>query len=161
MHSCSYDSLLLITRGKDTGIIAQKLKLLNIETTIYTTGWAMNQEFVDFSGNAITDVVFLGNANPQNNTPEYNEFANLFFQQFGHDPNQRHYYGYEAASLMLTGLENVTELTSDSVKEYLVQLGKFSGSENYQLNAYGDTAKEVWLIKYIDDTLEAFDSIKP
>jgi len=155
------NGVLLITRGKDTGIITQKI-LQNTESkNIYSTDWAQNQDFIDFSGPYSQEVIFLGNNNLKKTSESFLQFKNTFEDMNDNELNLLHYLGYEATSLLIHGIEQSEQLDSKSVKKILSQLDVFSGSEDYYIDSYGDTIKTIWFHKYDGNEFEPIDSIEP
>jgi len=158
---CNSNGVLLITRGKDTGILTQKIFQATNSKKIYSTDWAQNHDFIDFSGSYTQEVVFLGNNNLKNTSKSFWNFKNIFEETNDNELNLLHYLGYEATSLLINGIEESDKLEGKSVKEYLSQIEVFSGTEDYYINSYGDTIKTIWFHKYNGSEFVPIDSIEP
>ena len=102
------DGVLLVARPLDTALLAQRLRLQGYRGGILCATWGVGPELIPYGGRGVEGLLSVHLAHPQGRTRE-GDFPRRFQDRFGVPPSWASRMGYEAASVLLEGLEAVGE----------------------------------------------------
>ena len=135
------EGVLLIAGGVDAAMFCQQIHKVGLQAKIFSSSWAMTDDFLQTGGPTVEGVVFCNPVNPENHYPEYEQFVERYQQRFGKKPDFAAAYGHEAAEVVITGLK----LNSDyrQLKHTILTKEIFPGLwGQYAFDSYGDAHRE-------------------
>ncbi|MBU0955602.1 MAG: ABC transporter substrate-binding protein [Spirochaetes bacterium] len=137
-----FDCVLIIGSSIDTGTIAQTLKAAGLEKQLYASGWAGNDDLIEYGGRSVENLLFVHQINPE--LPDIVEFSKIFKDVYGSDP------GYGAIEAWDTMLYLHTVLLARKPNEKLYDTIKrvrdFQGiSGHIYIDTYGDASRPLYL----------------
>lgn len=139
-----------ITNSIDTAKLIQYIKLNNINPIIFSSGWAFSQDFINDSGKASQDVLFVSNYNLNSKNISYIKFRDKYKRIYKKDPSSKSLQAYETMKIVINAYKNKKD---QSIKDYILKKSKFEGLQsNIIFDKYGDIKREYLLFKI--DNLE-------
>lgn len=141
------DGILLVTGAVDAGVMSQWLRKTRFTAPILSSSWAMTDDFIHHGGQAVEGVIFSSSFSPDNHSPAYSQFVQKYLDRFGSWPNYAAVYSYEAAQLVLDGINRAQNDQALAVKSAIIGQQQFAGLwDDYLINATGDASRECRLV---------------
>jgi len=139
------DGLLIIASDIDTALIAQKLRLMDYNINLYSTGWANTSTLINNGGKAVEGMLIDQDYIFDCKTSRFNEFKDKFKSRFGDDVSFGSTFGYDTVLVLREALEK-TGGKAEGLKEELSLITKYEGVLNtFIMDNYGDTERDRYL----------------
>ncbi len=136
-------NVFMISVAIDTAIMVQMAKKNNPELGIYSVAWAMTNDLIQNGGKYVDEAVFVGIYFPEVYSNEYNEFSEGFNNYYGSKPSFISVLAYDAATVLVKGLENAEETTPMAVKQSIIEIKQYKGlQETFNIDKFGDNNKQ-------------------
>lgn len=133
------EGVLLIAGGIDAALLCQQIHKYNPQLTIFSSGWAMTNEFLQHGGRAVEDVIFSNSAHLRDDGAAYASFSQRYEQRFGLAPDLWAAYSYNATLVIIEGLQQNNE--PRRLKEQLLRMESFAGVLGpFRFDANGDVS---------------------
>ncbi|XOB65679.1 ABC transporter substrate-binding protein [Deferribacteres bacterium DY0037] len=127
----------VIGSAMDTSLIIWQMKKRGFGSKILIRKWATSDDFYRLGGEAVEGVMLFDYYVDQN-SPAYAEFAKAYKNRFQKEPSWMNVYGYEAAMLLLNGLDDIQSGTN-----FVAALSKASAKgelfTDIEFDEYGDS----------------------
>lgn len=141
------EGILLVAGAVDAAVMSQWLRKGQPAVPIFSSSWAMTNDFIHHGGQAVEGIVFSSTYSPDNHNPAYIRFAHKYRERFGSWPNYAAAHSYEAAQLVLTGINKAGNDQALAVKQAIIGQQQFSGLwDDYLINAAGDASRVCRLV---------------
>ncbi|MBP2627668.1 MAG: Leu/Ile/Val-binding protein [Firmicutes bacterium] len=143
------EGVLLIAGGIDAAMFCQQIRKIGLQARIFSSSWAMTDDFLQSGGPTVEGVVFCNPMNPEIRYPKYEQFVERYQHRFGKKPDFAAAYGHEAAEVVIAGLR----LNSDArqLKQTILTKGVVSGLwGDYTLDSFGDAQRENFIFSVQD-----------
>jgi branched-chain amino acid transport system substrate-binding protein len=140
------DAILLVAGALDAAMICQHIRMLGSAIPIFSSGWAMTDDFIEQGGPTVDGVVFSQLIDVDSQTPSYLAFVEAFESRFGDPPDFAACHGYEAARMIIDALKKNPD--PQALKETILKQKRFPGVQGeITLDPYGDPKRERFLIR--------------
>jgi branched-chain amino acid transport system substrate-binding protein len=134
------DGVLLIASGVDAAMFCQQIPKVGLRALIFSSSWAMTDEFLQQGGPAVEGVVFCNPVNPENHYPQYDRFVQQYQARFGKKPDYAAAYSHEAAVVAIEGLRANPDVRQ--LKQSILSQKTFAGLwGTFDFNAFGDAVR--------------------
>lgn len=144
LHS-EADGFLLVAGAGDAALLCQQYRKIGGRASVFSSGWAMTDEFLRAGGPAVEAAVFSHAFNQDSRTPEYLAFKRRFSQRFGREPDFAAVYAYEAAGILFESIASVGP--SGPLKEAILKQGTFQGVQGvFSLDPFGDAVRDRFIV---------------
>lgn len=136
------EGILLAAGAVDAAVMSQWLRKSQFTVPIFSSSWAMTDDFIRHGGQAVEGVIFSSSYSPDNHSPAYIQFVRRYLERFGSWPNYAAAYSYEAAQLVLTGINSAGNDQALAVRNAIIGQQQFPGLwDDYLINATGDASR--------------------
>ena len=143
----SPEGVLIIAGAVDAAVLCQWLKKNQPAVKVFSSSWAMTDDFIHHGGSAVEDVIFSSPFIPDPRGQFYSRFVRAYQERFGSRPNYAAAYGYEAAQLLAAGVKLAGSTEAQAVKAAILDRGQFPGLwGEIVINATGDSQRPGGLI---------------
>lgn len=141
--STAPDGILLVCNAIDTALIAQQVRKLGSDVSLYATTWAFTIDLLSFGGRAVTGMTSFNSFNDGSTEPRYLAFKGRFAKRFGYEPSFATVLAYDAASYLLAALEKNPERSG--LKAALLEFGPFQGLQStFVMDRFGDVERALF-----------------
>jgi len=142
------DGIFIIASAVDTALVAQQVRLLDMDVQLLTSNWALTEDLIENGGQAVDGIIAVVANDENNQSPAYLDFSNRFQERFGHKPTFAAGYGYEAVLV----LANAYQLDDDhGLVDALLKTNNFPGlNGNISFDTFGDVIRNLYLIAVRD-----------
>ncbi|QDR83312.1 ABC transporter substrate-binding protein [Sporomusa termitida] len=148
---CWPEGVLIIAGAVDAALLSQWLKKNQPAVPLFSSSWAMTDDFIHHGGSAVEGVVFSSPFIPDPRGLSYSRFVRVYQERFGSRPNYAAAYGYEAAQLLAAGIKQAGNTEAQAVKAAILAQGQFPGLwSEIVINATGDSQRLGGLITVKD-----------
>jgi branched-chain amino acid transport system substrate-binding protein len=145
----SPDGILVVTAALDASMLCQQFRKSDTDTAIFSTMWAMTEDFIQHGGPAAEDVTFAHWFYKEYQSSKSENFRNGYQERFGEAPIFASYFAYEAAVVIFAALK-VNDDPAD-LKKTILNLRKFDGTQGViEIDEYGDPKRKVFLMTVKD-----------
>jgi len=136
------DAIFIIASSIDTGTIAQMLRARNMTQPLYASGWAGNDDLIQYGGSAVENLVFVHQINPE--LPDVQTFAHKFRAVYGNEPGFGAIEAWDAMLYIYTALK--IQRKKEPFVGALRRVSEFRGiSGNIKINRFGDAERQLYL----------------
>lgn len=140
------DGILIIASTINTALLCQQIRKSNNSIPIFSSGWAMVDEVIQYGGASMEGVVFSHHFDKESKLKTYLNFKEKYIKKFNTEPSFDVVAGYDAATLLTQGLYNSKSLKSDKIKQSILNMDVFNGvMGNIHIDRFGDAEKEYFL----------------
>jgi branched-chain amino acid transport system substrate-binding protein len=80
------EGMLLIASAVDVALIAQRVRIQEWQVPLIETAWTQTQDLIHKGGQAVEGIQILQSYDPNNTSPEYQDFQARFEKRFGNVP---------------------------------------------------------------------------
>ena len=144
MLATNPDGVLLLSSAIDTALLAQQIRKLGSEVSLFSSEWASTTDLLGFGGRAVNGMAFFHSFNANSQEARYLSFKERFTKRFSSDPSFATALAYEAATFLLAGLEK--NPSRNGLKEALLKLDSFPGLQSkIMVDKYGDVERKLFL----------------
>ena len=119
------DVIYIITNPKDLAQICIELRLQNHSTPVLTDGLGVNSSLLKQGGMAVDGLEFFQPFDPNSTDERFVLFLRDYEDRFHEQPEIASFYGYEAARILLTGLDHAQNRRE--LSQTIRDLGVFKG----------------------------------
>lgn len=147
------DMVLIITNGIDFAKIAQQLKRHEFYAPLFGPRWASTEDVIILGGKSVEGAIFTaGDQSEKNLVSKNNSFYENYKKLYGEKPvNFIPIFAYDAANVLFVSMSQLNEITPNSVKSKIIEIGKFEGvNETFLIDQFGDANRSVNLITIND-----------
>ncbi|MBU2547010.1 MAG: ABC transporter substrate-binding protein [Proteobacteria bacterium] len=116
------DGLFILAGALDAALICQHVRLIAPQIPIFSSAWAMTDDFIQHGGPAVEGVLFSQSTGQEVKTPQNLAFNKRFADRFGHPPNFAARLGYESARVLFQAL--AVDDDPARLRETIVRLGR-------------------------------------
>ncbi len=135
--ACAPDGILIVGGVMDTAMICQHVRKTNATVAFFSSGWAGNENLVEYGGAAVEGIVFVNYWDMDSRNPEFVDFKKRFKKRFHREPTFPSMFGYECAQVIFQALAQIDN--PSNLKEKIIETGKFNGlQEAIVFDQYGD-----------------------
>ena len=150
------DGVLLLSNAIDTALLAQQIRKLGSEVSLFSSEWASTSDLFSFGGRAVNGMVSFHSFNANSQEARYLSFKTRFTKRFHSEPSFANVLAYDAATFLLAGLEK--NPSRNGLKEALLQLDSFSGLQSaMKVDKYGDVERKLFLTVIEDGQFEVVE----
>ncbi len=150
------DGVLLLSNAIDTALLAQQIRKLGSEVSLFSSEWASTSDLFSFGGRAVNGMVSFHSFNANSQEARYLSFKARFTERFHSEPSFANVLAYDAATFLLAGLEK--NPSRNGLKEALLQLDSFSGLQSkMKVDKYGDVERKLFLTVIEDGQFEVVE----
>ncbi|WP_040368291.1 ABC transporter substrate-binding protein [Paucidesulfovibrio longus] len=147
LDTYSPDGLLLVTSARDAADIARKVAVRRSPIQLLGPTWPASRDLLFFGGPAVENAVFATGFVDHSDYPPLVKFQRDYQARYGYNPSFAAAYGYEAATILLRGLE-VGADSPDSFRDFLSRTGEFEGVYGkLRFDEYGDVVRSTRIIR--------------
>jgi len=138
------EGVLLLSNAIDTALLAQQIRKLGSDVSLFSSEWASTTDLLGFGGRAVDGMTSFHSFNANSQVPRYLSFKERFARRFGAAPSFATVLAYDAATFLLAGLEK--NPYRNGLKETLLGLGLFPGLQSeITVDKYGDVERKLFL----------------
>ncbi len=138
------EGVLLLSNAIDTALLAQQIRKLESNVTLFSSEWASTTDLLSFGGRAVNGMASFHSFNANSQEVRYLSFKEKFIKRFGSAPSFATSLAYDAASFLFAGLEK--NPSRNGLKEALLSLGSFPGLQSEMtVDKYGDVERKLFL----------------
>ncbi len=142
------DSVLIVSSALDAAMLCQQLKISDSSLHLFSTMWAMTDDFLKHSGPAGEGIIFANWFNKEYQSEKSLKFRKGYLERFGRPPNFASHFAYEAAQVLFTSLSNTQN--SAELKNTILKTREFKGLQgNIVIDEFGDPLRKVFLMTVI------------
>lgn len=141
------NAIVLLTEVSMTGLIAQKLRAKGYDGSLIATLWAQSPDLTRYGGAAVEGLTIISYMDPENRHPEFLAFAEKMQNRLGHPPNARSTRAYEAVQILAAALRRCKTLTSEDLRQQILNHSFHSLMGTVQFDAYGDVERPIYEIR--------------
>lgn len=132
--------ILLVASAMDSAALCQQIRKLSKDVVLFSSGWAMAQEFIRNAGRAAEGVVFAEFFASGSLKKEFLDFKRRYEKRFGAEPGFAAAYGYDAATVLIEALRK--DPNHANLKDTILKMRSFSGAQGaFEINQYGDAVR--------------------
>lgn len=138
------DAILLLGGAIDTAMMAQQVRKLGSAAPLFASEWSFTSDVINFGGAAVEGMLSFVTYNPVSRTERHRSFIANFKERFGYEPSFAAVLAYEAAKLLIAGLERNSR--GSDLKDTIERLGPQQGLQGMiSINRFGDAERATFL----------------
>lgn len=141
------DAIVLLTEVSMTGLIAQKVRAKGFQGPLIATLWAQSPDLTRYGGSAVEGLTIVSYMDPDNQHPEFKALAVKMQKRLGHPPNARSTRAYEAVNILAAALKRCKRLTSEELRQQILNQTFHSLMGAVRFDAYGDVERPIYEIQ--------------
>jgi len=141
------EALLLVSYGKEGGLLAKQAKELGINLQIFATDNFGAQDVITVGEDAVNGVIFSASIPPDEKNPRIKSFKEQYSVQNNSEPGVLWIAasGYDAANITINAIKE-SGYDSDSIKNYFYSLKNYPGlAGDISFDGNGDATKDFML----------------
>ncbi|HOJ78870.1 MAG TPA: ABC transporter substrate-binding protein [Bacillota bacterium] len=152
------EGILIIANSNDTANFCQQIKKYNRQLPLFTTSWAISGSILEYGGTAVEGLVFPEIFDRDHPGETYQCFLKAYIERFGDEPSFAALMGYETMQVIFQAMLNLEEISSDGLKEAIINQRNFKGlQEDFQIDKYGDAYRYFKLFTISDGKIKRID----
>jgi branched-chain amino acid transport system substrate-binding protein len=137
------DSLFFISGALDVARLAQQARKQAPQLPIGASEWASTEQLLELGGDVVQGLLIVQNFNNRDESQRFKEFSDAYFKRFQRNPGYSSVSAYDAATVVLTGLQKQTK--DESLKSAVMRSGPYQGlQQSITFDANGDTRRQVF-----------------
>jgi branched-chain amino acid transport system substrate-binding protein len=142
------DLALSICNSFDTAILFQQIRTLDGKILLFSTDWAITDDFMNYGGPAVDGVTVAEAFNPQSPDPAFQKFKAEYRRRFDSEPSSAAMLGYEAMGIIAAALRRSKSYRPEVLKDAIIRQRSFPGLQDLiRINRYGDADRRIFLLK--------------
>lgn len=142
--SAKPDGLIIVASAVSAAAICQEIRAINENIPVAITEWSATEALIDAGGPAVEGVLVAQFLDRRDSTPRYQEFLQRYKKRFGKDPGFAGVTGYDAASVVISGLRHDPD--PHHLKATLLGIRQFQGiQQGINLNRFGDADRVTFM----------------
>ncbi|MFW5830517.1 MAG: ABC transporter substrate-binding protein [Planctomycetota bacterium] len=150
------DTIFIVTGTLDCALLLQFIRATDPEVTVLTSPWAISNELVYNSGQAIDGLLFALPYRLDATEPAYLDFLSAYRQRFGREPDHTSLMNYECVRLLNQVWHADPGLAGSELRQAILQRGRFQGVQQpYTIDAHGDADRPLYPHTYHDGRIQA------
>ncbi len=150
------EGVVLSTASLDAAMLCQQMRKKGVNAPVFSTMWAMTDDFIQHGGLAAEGVVFAHWFFREYRSDAAERFRTAFGERFGTAPNFASHFAYEAAQVLFKALARDDD--PRKLKETIIQQGIFEGIQGeIRIDRYGDPQRKVFLMVVRDGRFHALE----
>jgi branched-chain amino acid transport system substrate-binding protein len=136
--------IVLCAGAFDTALLAQKIKSLQPDVSLYSSAWGISAELLEYGGKAVESLVFVSPFIFDEKPEQYLAYQTSYLERFGEGPYQVAMFNYEAVLLLAEALRNSVSSDPRSVKDYILSREVHKGLlSDYSFDREGDGNRDL------------------
>jgi len=140
------DFIVIIANTIDTSSLVQYLRIHNNNSTIISSGWAKDKQFIENSGKYANGIYFMSSDYINRDNKQFKAFAKVFKKTYSYEPNRFNMQGYEAAKIIIEALKN--GYSGLGIKDYILKTKIFHFlGDKLVFNQYGDVEAPYYIFQ--------------
>jgi len=140
------DMIVIAGNSVASASIIQYLRLHNIDTKIFVSGWAKTDDFIIQGGKAIEGVLFSGTYNENSQDKRFLEFKTKYETKYKKSPSIFALQGYELAQIIIKNLRNSTDI--QTLKKRILTIQRYNGLQgDITFDKYGDVMRDFFMME--------------
>ncbi len=148
------DFIVQVQNSMDAASFIQYLRINNNHTAVISSGWAMNQEFIENSGKWSNGMYFISSDYINYEDSAYQKFAKDFYEVYKYQANRSNMQGYQSAQIIIEALQNGKEKVND-IKKYIIERETFNiAGDKISFNKYGDIKTPYYIFEVKNNKFE-------
>jgi branched-chain amino acid transport system substrate-binding protein len=144
-----FEALFIPDYADRAGLIIPQLPYYGVENVVLLgiNGWN-SPELVRMAGRHAEGAVFVDGFFRHSPYPFVKDFAHRYFEKYGEEPSILEAQGYDAATILLSVLENAAAATREDIREALLGVYNFPGVTGAtSFGANGEAEKILYLLQ--------------
>ena len=145
-----YQAILLLTRTRESAIIAQKLRSAGYTGRFVATVWSQIPELIEWGGKAVEGLTIISFVKPKYSSSKFKTYDKIFRQKAGYPLNARAVRAIEATEILCSTLEELNKRgenpTPANVLKHLTNRGYRTIMDSVFIDRYGDAFRPVYEI---------------
>lgn len=138
------DLVVIITNAVDAALICQQVRKLDQDVAIAMSEWASTERFIELAGAAAEGVVVAQFLDRNDTSPRYLDFVGAYRSRFGQDPGFAGLAGYDAARVVLQGLQ--LRRPGQTLKQAIIAQKTFQGVQQViTIDQHGDADRATFM----------------
>lgn len=148
IYNANPDGVLMCLAALDAANLSQQLRKIGGSMQFYGVSWSQTTDLIQHGGRAVENMVLVATRKYGVVSPELARFNADYIARYKIKPSFAAIRGYDAFSLLATGLEKAKNLTPSMVKHAILSLYEFYGiSSRMELDEYGDVKSGYFLVR--------------
>jgi ABC-type branched-subunit amino acid transport system substrate-binding protein len=140
------DAVFLCASPFDTAMLAQNVKRISKDITLFSTSWGISIELVQNGGAAVEGLYFFLSIDLTDLSESFLRFQDSFSDRFDRDPSYVAIFNYEAVQYLAQCLAQDSGASPEKVKELLLRKEGFKGVQSsFKLDGEGDVIRPLIL----------------
>jgi branched-chain amino acid transport system substrate-binding protein len=132
--------ILLVASAMDAAAVCQQLRKISKDFRVFSSGWAMTQDFIQNAGRAAEGVIFAEFFSAESRAEDYLAFKRRYVDRFGAEPNFAAAYGYDAAMVLIAALRKDPD--PSRLKKTILEIRRFKGPQGpFEIDSFGDAVR--------------------
>ncbi len=140
----SPDAVLLLTEASMTGVAVQKMRNAGFTGSFIGTVWTQTPGLFDYGGKAAEGMSIVTYISPENDRPQYLDFAEKIEKQFNRPASARSTRAYEMIMILSDALRRCEACTGDELKKQLLAKKYETLMGEVEFDRYGDVIRPVY-----------------
>jgi ABC-type branched-subunit amino acid transport system substrate-binding protein len=120
------DAILIWGNAKESALILQQIRDLEMNQPVYASDRTVNQEFLKLAGKLAEGLVTTCQYNPDSNDPKLKVFNDNYMRRFGHDPDVFAAHAYDGMTILIEAIKKAG-LNRALIRDLLTDLKTFQG----------------------------------
>lgn len=138
------DGILFLSNAIDTALLAQQIRKLESDVSLFCSEWAFTVDLLSFGGRSVEGMTSFHTFNASSQAPVYLLFKEKFQKRFGYAPSFATALTYDAVSFLFAGLKKQADAAS--LKTTLIQLQTFPGLQSsIAVDSFGDVKRKLFI----------------
>ena len=139
------EGLLIVASDKDTALIAQRVRLINLQIPMFAVAWAQTEKLISNGGQEVEGMEIEQAYDLANQSSAFVDFESSYKARFGNDPSFGAAYSYEATLVLAEALKK-TNGNKEGLKQALLEIHNFNGLINtFSFDEFGDVERPGYL----------------
>jgi branched-chain amino acid transport system substrate-binding protein len=140
------DLIVIAGNSLDSANIIQYLRMNNITTKIFVSGWAKTNNFIEHGGKAIEGVLFSEAYNENSKNKHFLAFKKKFKNKYNKQATVFSLQGYELAKILIKNLKHSTDI--QTLKSRILKIKNYGGLQgDITFDKYGDVMRDFFMME--------------
>lgn len=147
IKSSDAEALVIISYGKEGGILVKRARELGIENQIFATDNFGTEEVIASGGGSVESVIFTSSVPPNEESMEVKKFEDNFIELYNEKPGILFVSasGYDAVNIVAKAIKD-SSYNGKNIKNYLYSMENYKGiSGDISFDEKGDATKDFML----------------
>ena len=145
LRASKAEGLLIIASDIDTALIAQRTRLMDWQTPLFTSCWAQTDTLINNGGQAAEGIKFEQAYALTSQSPTFLEFQARYQTRFGQAPSFGAAHAYDSFLVLAAALEK-TGGRPEGLRQALLETHGFKGLTNiFSFDRFGDVERPIYL----------------